>query len=226
MVHRDCSVHDYIALFLLSFLLASQVEHLKLLSLWYLSRNTMCDPTDPRLLRAGGFIQPFASWQLDAAAAAEALRDDRVTRWKEPEESCPLTTNTALYYYRPTRNYCVQSLKNWSLLVTTDGFTLPNTNLERNISTSLYCSLFTYKNRWLDKIINEVPSDTKQLISVFIVYEQTWDYTFVLSPSINSSLITHIQNSNRVSQFCHPRMFKIAKTSEAYFLPYLCGRAL
>ena len=142
------------------------------------------------------------------------------------EESRSLTANTALYYHMTKRNYCVLSLENWSSLVTIDGFILPNTNLEKNISTSLYCSLFIYKNRWLDKIITEVPSDTNGLIPVFIVYEQTWDYTSVLSPSINSSLITHIQNSNRVSQFCHPRMFKIAKTSEAYFSPYLCGRAL
>lgn len=46
------------------------------------------------------------------------------------------------------------------LLVTVAGFILPNTDPEKNISTSLGCSLFIYKNRWLDKIITEVPSNT------------------------------------------------------------------
>ena len=87
---RGCSVHNYIALFLLSFLLASQGEHLKLISLWYLSRNTMCDPTDPRL-RTGVLYSAFCLLLATGCCCCccWGLKGWQSHQMKEPEREPP-----------------------------------------------------------------------------------------------------------------------------------------
>ena len=86
---RGCSVHNYIALFLLSFLLASQGEHLKLISLWYLSRNTMCDPTDPRL-RTGVLYSAFCLLlATGCCCCCWGLKGWQSHQMKEPEREPP-----------------------------------------------------------------------------------------------------------------------------------------
>lgn len=53
---------------LYSLLLASRCEQIKLMSLWHVSRNALCDPTDPRLLRTGvlysASLSSSGNWML------------------------------------------------------------------------------------------------------------------------------------------------------------------